>query len=258
VARRPASFRFVFQHHVMYSSGPAYQEPTATSLRSLLAPVYTATGVDVVFNGHDHLYERTRPIGGVVYVTTGAGGAELYARRHTNAFTAAFANDRHSYTYVEVRGRTLQLRQTDTEGHTIDAFAITKPVTAADTPRAFAGSGSPPGGWDVPGFDDSSWAEAAPTSFASAVRVRRGFDVVRPEGVTEAVLRVGGARDFVARLNGTVVARGGGPGEPDAAYPVPVGLLRPGGNALVLEGYVDGTEKARPSLDLSLVTYPLR
>jgi predicted phosphodiesterase len=105
VARRPATFRLVFQHHAMYSSGPAYAQPTTDALRALLTPVYTTTGIDVVFNGHDHFYERTRPIGGVVYVTTGAGGAELY-QRHTGPFTVAFVNDRHSF-HVGERGRTL-------------------------------------------------------------------------------------------------------------------------------------------------------
>jgi hypothetical protein len=219
VARQTATFRFVFQHHAMYSSGPAYQEYPAVVLRSLLAPVYTATGVDVVFNGHDHLYERTKPINGVVYVTTGAGGAVLYPRYYTNAFTAAFVNDRHSYTYLEVSGRTLLMRQTDGEGHGIDAMAITKPVTSSDALRAFAGAGSPPRGWDDPAFDDSSWPEAKRVGFASAVRARRAFDVSHPADVSEALLRVRGARDFVARLNGVAVARGGGPDEPEGAPP---------------------------------------
>jgi len=48
-------------------------------MRELLAPFYAANGVDLVFGGHDHFYERTHPIGGVSYVTTGAGGAELYS-----------------------------------------------------------------------------------------------------------------------------------------------------------------------------------
>ena len=127
VARRPAAFRFVFQHHTVFSSGPNGAVDPSGVLRELLAPLYTATGVDVVFSGHDHLYERTRPIGGVVYVTTGAGGAELYPRTTQNAFTEAFVNDRHSYTHVEVRGRTMLLHQTDTDGRTIDSLTITKP-----------------------------------------------------------------------------------------------------------------------------------
>jgi len=256
VARRPATFRLVFQHHAMYSSGPSYEQSTAVALRSLLAPVYRANGVDVVFNGHDHLYERTLPIDGVVYVTTGAGGAELYARYYRNAFTAAFVNDRHSYTHVEVRGRTLLLRQTDTNGERIDALEITKPVTASDTLRAFAGAGSPPRGWEEAGFDDSAWPEAGRTGFASALRARRDFQLPRAVRAGEVFLRVRGARNFVARLNGVAVAKG--IGEPEPAFPVPLSLLRTGRNVLTLEGTVDGTEGAPPSLELSLLSTPLR
>jgi 3',5'-cyclic AMP phosphodiesterase CpdA len=252
VARRPAAFRFVFQHHPLFSSGPNGAIQPTGSLRALLAPLYTRTGVDVVFNGHDHLYERTHPIGGVVYVTTGAGGAELYPRTTKNGFTAAFVNDRHGYTHVEVRGRTMQLRQTDTNGETIDALEITKPALASDTLRAFAGAGAPPGGWDEAGFDDSSWPRAGRSGFASVLRARRSFDLPRPAAVGEAFLRVGGVRDFVARVNGVDVARGSG--EPEAAFPVPPSLLRRGANALALEGLVDGAEAAPPSLELSLVS----
>jgi hypothetical protein len=127
VARRPAAFRLVFQHHPVFGSGPNAALYPSDALRDLLAPLYTTTGIDVVFSGHDHLYERTRPIGGVVYVTTGAGGGALYPRTTDNAFTEAFVNDRHSYTYVEARGRTMLLRQTDTSGRTIDSLTITKP-----------------------------------------------------------------------------------------------------------------------------------
>jgi 3',5'-cyclic AMP phosphodiesterase CpdA len=254
-ARRPATFRLVFQHHTMYSSGPNYSQPPSLELREILGPLYSSTGVDVVFNGHDHLYERTKPLGGVVYVTTGAGGAELYPRQHSNPFTVAFVNDRHSYTWVEVRGRTLALRQTDTEGRTIDTLTITKPVEASDALRAFAGGGSPPRGWEEPGFDDASWPEAAPGGFASAVRARREFDVVRPAEAAEAFLRVRGPSDFAVSLNGTRVARGG-PGEPaSTAFPVPVALLRAGRNALALEGRVEGTE-APASLELVLFSGP--
>jgi hypothetical protein len=126
VAARPADFRVVFQHHPPYSSGPNAGE-TPGAMRTLLAPLFSRTGVDVVFSGHDHFYERTHPIDGVVYVTTGAGGGALYPRTTSNAFTAAFVNDRHSYTFVEVRGRTMRLRQTDTGGRTIDALTIEKP-----------------------------------------------------------------------------------------------------------------------------------
>ena len=251
VARRVAAFRFVFQHHTVYSSGPNGAVFPSGALRALLAPLYTDTGVDVVFNGHDHLYERTRPIGGVVYVTTGAGGAPLYERHQTSPFTVAFVNDRHSFTQVEVRERTMRMRQTDTDGREIDTLTITKPVVASDALRAFAASGRPPRGWEEPGFDDSRWAEAARPVFASALHARRGFDLQGPGEVGEAVVRVRGARDFVVHLNGVAVASGTGDDD-GSAFPVPPALLRAGANALALEGHVQGDEASAPSLELSL------
>ena len=223
VTQKPASFRLVVQHHVLYSSGPHYGQAPAGMLRELLAPVYTASGVDIVFCGHDHLYERTRPIGGVVYVTTGAGGAQLYARTYTNAFTEVFVNDRHSYTWLEIRGRNLQLRQMDTEGRTIDTLAITKPVLAADALLALSAPGE------------------------ASFRATRRFVVAEPARVTDAVLRVA-ADDYLVRLDGVEVARGTGP----AAFAVPPGLLRPGENELAIESRGAAPGAPAPALELAL------
>jgi hypothetical protein len=252
LARRPATFRLVFHHHSMYSSGPNFGEHPSPQLRALLAPVYSATGVDIVFNGHDHLYERTRPIGGVIYVTTGTGGAELYARTATNAFTLAFANDRHGYTHVELSGRTLRLRQMDTAGRGYDALALTKAVSASDPLRSFAGAGAPPRGWTGTGFDDSEWPQASVA--AGRLRARRDFDVARPASVSEVVLRVEGASDYRVRLNDVEVARGDAADATRAALSVPARLLREGKNALALEGFSAGTDPVPPSLELVLVS----
>ena len=45
------------------------------------APLLAAAHVDVLFSGHDHIYERgmgTTPEGKLTYVVTGGGGAPLY------------------------------------------------------------------------------------------------------------------------------------------------------------------------------------
>ncbi len=47
-------------------------------IRAVWCPLFTRYGMDFVFNGHNHCYERTTPIDGVVYVVTGGGGATLY------------------------------------------------------------------------------------------------------------------------------------------------------------------------------------
>lgn len=252
LARQPATFRLVFQHHPLFASGPSAGEASTEPLRELLAPFYSANGVDVVFNGHDHFYERTRPIGGVSYVTSGAGGAELYARAVLNPFTSVFVNDRHGYTHVEVSGRTLRLRQMDTTGSRYDTLELTKPVTVADPLLSVAAGGVPPRGWREAGYDDSGWREAAAAT--GTLRARRGFEVAQVSRVSEAVLRVRGASDFSVRLNDVEVARGGPAGDAaTASFSVPAVLLRGGRNALAIEGFTR-SEAARPSLELVLVS----
>jgi predicted phosphodiesterase len=232
VARRESTFRIVVQHHSLFTSGPNFMEPPVPELRQLLAPLYTASGVDVVFAGHDHFYERTRPIAGVVSVTTGAGGATLYPRVTQSDFTAAFANDRHSYTYVDVNERTLTLRQMDLEGRTIDSATLTKAVAFADPLAAQAGPARGPG----------------------RLLAQRGFALDSTLEPAEAVLRVRGVSDYRIRLNDVEVARGGvGDGAP-AAFNVPARTLRAGRNALVLEGFAAGPAGAVPGLELVLVS----
>jgi predicted phosphodiesterase len=68
-------WKFVFMHVPLYSSG---LHGSDVRLRKILAPVFEQYGVALVFSGHDHLYERTKSIGGVTYIVSGGGGAPLY------------------------------------------------------------------------------------------------------------------------------------------------------------------------------------
>src|ERR687889_2035290 len=47
-------------------------------VREDLEPLFARHAVDLVFSGHDHVYERTVPIRGVTYVVSGRGGRRLY------------------------------------------------------------------------------------------------------------------------------------------------------------------------------------
>ena len=78
----------VFLHHPMYSS---ISDLSSIDLRSLLQPTFDLYGVDLVINGHKHVYERTNPVtfnntitdnencsyddpNGQIYLTVGTGG----------------------------------------------------------------------------------------------------------------------------------------------------------------------------------------
>ena len=130
-----ATWKFVALHHPPYTAG-AYQ-PDLTIQRTLV-PMFESVGVDIVFSGHDHMYQRTHPLcggevvengEGVVYIVTGAGGAGLYdalppERRPANL--ASLENTRHSFTYVQIDGHELRLQQIDSDGEVIDEWALTK------------------------------------------------------------------------------------------------------------------------------------
>jgi len=128
-------WRFVALHHPPYSVG---RHGSSADVRNALAPTFEAIGVDVVFSGHDHLYQRTHPIRngavtrpgtGVVYVVTGAGGAYLYtaaAPQDRPEWVATLNNQVHSFTHVVIEGNTLRLEQIDRYGQVLDAWTMEK------------------------------------------------------------------------------------------------------------------------------------
>jgi Icc-related predicted phosphoesterase len=69
---------------------------------------------------------------GVIYVITGAGGQELYNPEQENdpdswqKFTSTFVSTVHSFTAVDVNGKTATVQQEDAAGKKLDVFTITK------------------------------------------------------------------------------------------------------------------------------------
>jgi len=122
-------WKFVFFHYPPYSSG---YHGSFGSVRTHLVPIFETYGVDVVFNGHDHSYERTCPIldgacatpqdGGVVYFVTGGAGAPLYSAG-SDWFTAR-SYSLHHFLKVEVNDCGLHLSAIDTNGNVFDSYEI--------------------------------------------------------------------------------------------------------------------------------------
>jgi hypothetical protein len=87
-----------YWHHPLFSSGPHGGLPET---RGLWRSLYDA-GVDVILNGHDHLYERFAPqdpdgrmdaARGIRQFTVGTGGAELYPTVRVAANTETIVNE---------------------------------------------------------------------------------------------------------------------------------------------------------------------
>ena len=65
-------WKIMFFHHAIYSSARGHGSTMA--LRKTLEPLFIRYNVSLVFNGHDHTYERVKPQGGVVYFVVGSAG----------------------------------------------------------------------------------------------------------------------------------------------------------------------------------------
>jgi predicted phosphodiesterase len=141
LAASTAKWKVCYHHHPVYSSdeddyGNTWKEGTTSGdvrVRHLLQ-LYEKHNVDVVFNGHIHVYERTWPIrggkvdqkDGIVHVTSGGGGGGLENFAPTPAFfKQEFRSDFH-FCYVTVHNGTFNLKAFDQEGRLFDQFTRSK------------------------------------------------------------------------------------------------------------------------------------
>jgi predicted phosphodiesterase len=67
-----ARWKIPFFHHPIYSSGSKHG--SSPELQRILEPVFAECGIDVVFAGHDHFYERVKPQRDILYFVSGGAG----------------------------------------------------------------------------------------------------------------------------------------------------------------------------------------
>ncbi|MBD3174799.1 MAG: hypothetical protein GF320_06450 [Armatimonadia bacterium] len=123
-AARRANWIIVAFHHPPFSSHPTRG---VFGLRDLWHKTFERHGVDFVFNGHDHYYQRTKwiegadgdPSTGVVYFVTGGGGAPTYPTE-AKAYTACDESVHH-YMVVDFKPSSMRFETYDIDGRLIDS-----------------------------------------------------------------------------------------------------------------------------------------
>jgi len=88
------------------------------SVRDNLEPLFARHGVDLVFAGHDHVYERMVPIKGVTYVVSGGGGRRLYPAGKGRL--TACSRSAHHAVVMCVDGGRLSLEAVEPDGTVFD------------------------------------------------------------------------------------------------------------------------------------------
>jgi Calcineurin-like phosphoesterase len=121
LANTDAKWKLAAPHHPPYASG--FHGSNAAT-REAFVPLFERYGVQIVFSGHEHDYQRTDPINGVTYVVSGGGSRTK--RTGTADFTAV-AYSTHHYVDLNIYDDHVLLRASDQDGEQFDETVI--PVT---------------------------------------------------------------------------------------------------------------------------------
>lgn len=122
------AWKICYFHHPLYSDGATHG--SSVDLRVVLEPLFVANGVNVVFSGHDHIYERIQPQKGITYFVSGAGGQLRKGDTRPSAMTAAYFDQDRSFMLVEVGANDLSFQVISRTGATVDKGTLRRPVKA--------------------------------------------------------------------------------------------------------------------------------
>ena len=168
LAASTRTWKFVFLHHTPYSCANGFISlGSDMDVRNTWGPLFEQYGVDVVFTGHDHIYERSIYLDefligggagsdglGTTYVMTGGGGAPLdedakvdgsgpyrmpffFSPREdcywlTNGCPAGPSGwcsiEQYQYTSVRIANNTMTLEGINNSGSVFDTLVIAKPT----------------------------------------------------------------------------------------------------------------------------------
>ena len=117
-------WRIVALHHPPYSAG---WHGSSIDVRRAFQPLLDRFGVTLVLAGHDHDYQRSKPIHGITYIVTGA--ASQTRRTGVEDFTAV-AWSTHHFVDLNVFEDHLLIRAIDQDGEQFDEVVV--PAHPAD------------------------------------------------------------------------------------------------------------------------------
>ena len=115
-------WKICYFHHPLYSN--ASRHGSALDLRVLLEPIFLKYGVNVVFSGHDHVYERIKPQKGIYYFVSGAAGQLRKGNMERSDQTAASFDQDQSFVVAEVAGSEMFFQAISRTGQTVDSGVI--------------------------------------------------------------------------------------------------------------------------------------
>jgi hypothetical protein len=125
LSKNNTEWKICFFHHPPYSSGKAHGPDQ--QLKEVVEPIFVKHGVDVVFCGHEHFYERLKPQKGIHYFISGAGGKLREGGVGASQLSAkSFDQDLH-FMLIEIVDDKMHFQVISRTGKTVDSGTIINP-----------------------------------------------------------------------------------------------------------------------------------
>jgi predicted phosphodiesterase len=137
-----SDWKIAFFHHPLYSSGRTHG--SSLDLRKPLEPLFVKYGVNVVFSGHDHIYERIKPQQGITYFVSGsAGSLRKGDYGQPQPFSATGFDKDFEFMLVEIDGSKMFYQAISRTGQTIDSGVVENPKSAPESETSPAPAAAP-------------------------------------------------------------------------------------------------------------------
>lgn len=134
LAASDADWKVLYFHHPLYNGNPGDPGPN----KDYLGPLMAKHGVDLLLSGHEHNYQRSKPLNeqGTIEIITGGGGQSLHPFRRRMPEHAAYRDVDFGHVEVEVTGDRLVGRYVVRDGSVRDTFVIENTTPGAPASRA--------------------------------------------------------------------------------------------------------------------------
>jgi hypothetical protein len=136
LAASRADWKICFLHHPVYTSG-RYRRASLVQ-RSTLESTLVRHHVNVVFSGHEHIYQRSRLQSGIQYFVSGGAGSLRPGDGVPASYIARSYSSDYHFMLVEIDGDELHFQAISRAGRSIDAGTLSRTGRPAAGPRLTA------------------------------------------------------------------------------------------------------------------------
>lgn len=118
-------WKFAVFHHPLYSTSLSESRLKDTeAMARLWEPIFEKGGLTAALAGHNHNYQRAEK-NGILYITSGGGGAPLYpvGREHPET---KFQKSAYHFVRFAVEARKVEAEVIDVDGNVLERFSLRK------------------------------------------------------------------------------------------------------------------------------------